>query len=88
MFPGLDLYYAGYAQRFLTADWNLDDKDRDLSDMSVQRMEYYSVLGTQDLRDINSSQCRTRYQVFRMIPGMAADPRLCLDTLSMADFVR
>ena len=32
-FPGLDLYYAGPAQAVTSAGYDLDDLDRDLSDL-------------------------------------------------------
>ena len=34
MFPGLDLYYTVPAQRLITAGQDLDDLDRDISDLS------------------------------------------------------
>ena len=34
-FPGLDLYYADLAQHLITAGWDVDDLDRDVS---VQRV--------------------------------------------------
>ena len=44
MFPGLDLYYADPAQHHLrTAAEDLEDLDRDLSDLSVQRMNPFTT---------------------------------------------
>ena len=41
MFPGLDLYYPDPAQHLTTAGEDLDDLDRDLSDLSVRRVQVY-----------------------------------------------
>ena len=34
LFTGLDLYYTDLAQHLTKPGWNLDDLDRDLSDLS------------------------------------------------------
>ena len=38
MFPGLDLHFIDPAQNLITAVEDLDDLDRDLLDLSVQRV--------------------------------------------------
>ena len=40
-FSGLDLYYTDPSQHLITAVWDLDDLDRDLSDLSVRRVDYF-----------------------------------------------
>ena len=44
MFPGLDLYCTDPAQYLTTAGEDLDDLDRDLSDLSVRRVKRLEFL--------------------------------------------
>ena len=41
MFPGLELYYIDPAQHLVTAGEDLYDLDRDLSDLSVRRVNLF-----------------------------------------------
>ena len=48
MFPRLDVYYKDPAQYLRTAGCDLDDPDRDLSDLSVPRVKLcLSILHSQ-----------------------------------------
>ena len=38
-FPGLDLYYTDLALHLITAGWDVDDLDRDVS---VQRVKFFN----------------------------------------------
>ena len=55
MFCGLDLYYTDPTQHLVAAGWDLDDLDRDLSDLSVRRVDSFIM---------------EHYQWCRYVPGI------------------
>ena len=44
MFPGLGLYFTDLAQHVVTAGWDTDDRNHDLSDLSAVCVHYTLTL--------------------------------------------